>query len=452
MDGVQWPSGQSLPSNYNPPYRPPQNDDLVDENQEINTQNQPADSFLVEEDNLSLPPEQFVPPVYEDPILGPSNILPSWQMEEDSLPEENISTFTDSDKDQYNSVQEESKNILPSSLYNNSQFVKEDSVQKNQASFAEENVSAPAIFASPFSQNLSANKEEKQDQVNNINTSETETGDKMHYAGSTIKEIELAKVVANPYQPRRQFNQEALEELSESIKEHGVIQPLVVTETPNGYELVVGERRFRASVLAGLKKVPAIIKHSMEDQTKLEVALIENIQRQELNPIEEALAYNKLLKEFRMSQDQVAQKVGRSRPSVANTVRLLNLPAEVQRAIIEGRITEGHGRAILGLPDYERQMQLFQLVLDQGLNVRQVENKVREILNRKKNSEENIPDPKLVAMESDLRGKLGTQVRIYKQGRGGKITIEFFSDEDLDDIISKISHENKLSGENYLTV
>jgi len=275
------------------------------------------------------------------------------------------------------------------------------------------------------------------------------SAERMSYADAQIQEIEVAKIAPNPFQPRKVFEPNALRELADSIKEHGVIQPLVVTRTPTGYELVVGERRFRASQLAGLVTVPAIIKEAMVDQTKLEVALIENIQRRELNPIEEAQAYERLMKTFNMTQEQVARKVGKSRPAVANTVRLLNLPAEIQRGVIEGKIMEGHARALLGLVDPEKMLLMYKMVLEQGLNVRQVENKVRELTTRRQ-MDAAAPDPKLMAMETELRSKLGTQVKIQRQGKGGKITIDFFSEEELEDIIHKMAQEEVTGG--YLTV
>jgi len=274
--------------------------------------------------------------------------------------------------------------------------------------------------------------------------------ERLSYADAKIQEIEIALVAPNPFQPRKVFEQQGLQELADSIKEHGVIQPLVVTKTPVGYELVVGERRFRASQLAGLKFVPAIIKQSMVDQTKLEVALIENIQRRELNPIEEAQAYERLMKTFNLTQDQVAKKVGKSRPAIANTVRLLNLPAEIQRAVVEGKITEGHARALLGLGETEKILLMYKMILEQGMNVRQVESKVRE-LTVKRQMDAAAPDPKLMALESELRGKLGTQVKIQRQGRGGKITIEFFSDEELQDIMHKMATQEN-GGAGYFTV
>jgi ParB family chromosome partitioning protein len=279
----------------------------------------------------------------------------------------------------------------------------------------------------------------------------TAVDDKVSYADAKIEEIEVAKIAPNPFQPRKVFEPAALRELADSIKEHGVIQPLVVTRTPVGYELVVGERRFRASQLAGLEKVPAIIKEAMVDQTKLEVALIENIQRKELNPIEEAQAYERLMKTFNMTQDQVAKKVGKSRPAVANTVRLLNLPAEVQRGVIEGKIAEGHARALLGLNDPEKIRLLYKMVLEQGMNVRQVESRVRE-LTVKKQVDAAAPDPKLMAIESELRGRLGTQVKISRQGQGGKITIEFFSDEELAELVRKMAQEKLGDGSAYIMV
>jgi len=279
----------------------------------------------------------------------------------------------------------------------------------------------------------------------------TPAEERVSYSDAKIEEIEVSKISPNPFQPRKTFEPTALRELADSIKEHGVIQPLVVTKTPIGYELVVGERRFRASQLAGLEKVPAIIKEAMVDQTKLEVALIENIQRQELNPIEEAQAYERLMKTFNLTQDQVAKKVGKSRPAVANTVRLLNLPAEIQRAVIEGKLMEGHARALLGLNDPEKMLLLYTIVIEKNLNVREVENKVRE-LTMKRQMDGVAPDPKLLAMESELRGKLGTQVKIQRQGQGGKITIEFFSDEELSEIVGKMAAERRAEEGGYLTV
>jgi len=282
--------------------------------------------------------------------------------------------------------------------------------------------------------------------------SQTEApSEKLSYEDASIQEIDITKISPNPFQPRKVFDSTALSELADSIKEHGVIQPLVVTKTSIGFELVVGERRFRAALLAGLLKVPAIIKEQMVDQTKLEVALIENIQRQELNPIEEAQAYERLMKTFNLTQEQVAKKVGKSRPAVANTVRLLNLPAEVQRVVIEGKLSEGHARALLGLNDSEKILLLYKKVIEQNWTVREVEGKVRELTQRKA-MDSAAPDPKLMAIESELRIKLGAQVKILRQGQGGKITIDFFSDEELTDIIAKMAQAKAAEDGGYLTV
>lgn len=277
------------------------------------------------------------------------------------------------------------------------------------------------------------------------------TSEKLSYEDASIQEIDITKISPNPYQPRKHFDSRALEELADSISEHGVIQPLVVTKIPTGYELIVGERRFRAALLAGLTTVPAIIKEQMVDQAKLEVALIENIQRRDLNPIEEAQAYERLMKTFNLTQEQVAKKVGRSRPAVANTVRLLNLPAEVQRAVIEGKLAEGHARALLGLADTEKILLLYKIVIEKKWNVREVEDKVRELTQRKA-MDSAAPDPKLMALESELRLKLGAQVKIQRQGQGGKITIDFYSDEELNDIIHKMAAQKAAEDGGYLTV
>lgn len=275
--------------------------------------------------------------------------------------------------------------------------------------------------------------------------------ERISYADAAVMEVPITDIVPNPYQPRKNFDQQHLRELADSIREHGVIQPLVVNKMPGPYdsatdaaryELVVGERRFRAAQIAGLAKVPVIVKTGMHDQTKLEVALIENIQRQELNPIEEALAYDKLMKSFGLTQEKVSQKVGKSRSAIANTVRLLHLPVEIQRGLIEGLISEGHARAILSLPGLDRQSALYKLVVDQNLNVRQIETKVRELTARPR-LESAGPDAKMIALEKELRSRLGTQVKIEKRGHGGKIMIEFFSDEDLDDLVSKINAKDE---------
>ena len=257
-----------------------------------------------------------------------------------------------------------------------------------------------------------------------------------------LAEISVGLIQPNPWQPRRVFNEQALQELSDSIKEHGVLQPLVVVPLPDGsYQLIVGERRLRASKMAGLAKVPVVIRDFMEEQKKLELALIENIQRHNLDPIEEATAYQQMVDTYHLTQDEVARKVGKGRTTITNVLRLLNLPLKVQNAIASGTITEGHGRTILGLMGMEKQLALFEEIVAMNLTVRQVEDRVRELLDRPKiiKTPRSPSDPEVAAMETELRGKLGTKVKVQKSGDSGKITIEFFSQEELSAFMDKIN-------------
>lgn len=258
----------------------------------------------------------------------------------------------------------------------------------------------------------------------------------------SLADISVDLIVPNPWQPRKVFNQQALEELAESIKQHGVLQPLVVVPMPDGtYQLVMGERRLRASKIAGLAKVPVIIRDFVEEQNKLEMALIENIQRHNLDPIEEAMAYQQLIDQYKLTQEEVAKKVGKGRTTVTNMLRLLHLPLKIQNALVEGIITEGHARGILGLMGMEKQISLFELIVENNMTVRQVEDKVRELLERPKlvRAPRAPSDPEVTALESELRGKLGTKVKVQKSGESGKITIEFFSQEELNNFMDKVS-------------
>lgn len=262
-----------------------------------------------------------------------------------------------------------------------------------------------------------------------------EEGQKKAAAGS-VREIEIIRIAPNPHQPRTHFDEEKLKELADSIKTHGVIQPIIATKADNGYEIIVGERRFQAAKLAGLKTVPVIVRDATEQQ-KLELAIIENIQRHDLNVIEEARAYQELAAEFNLSQEEIAQKVGKSRSAVANKIRLLNLPVEIQRAIIENKITEGHAKAILAIEQPEKQRALFEMILKNSLTVRQTEDKTKEISVRTHKRVLRI-DPETKELENKLVGILGTKVKITKSGGGGRITIEYYSDEELNNILSKI--------------
>ena len=257
--------------------------------------------------------------------------------------------------------------------------------------------------------------------------------------------IELEKIKPNSMQPRREFEESALSELAQSIREYGVLQPILVipnqfyTSTGRGveYELLAGERRLRASKLAGLSQIPAIIKEAQPDKVKLEIALIENLQRQDLNPIEKARAFKKLIDEFGMLQREVAEKVGKSREVVANTLRLLTLPEEMQQAVAAGKITEGHTRPLLMLSLLpEDQKQLYENILVNNLSVRDAERKARHIAQDRARV---LLDPETRALQEKLENILGTRVHIDKRGPKGKISIEFFSEEELKAISEKIA-------------
>jgi ParB family chromosome partitioning protein len=237
-------------------------------------------------------------------------------------------------------------------------------------------------------------------------------------------------------QPRKNFTTPELEDLANSIKEHGILQPLLVTErTDGGYELIAGERRWRASQMVGLATVPAVIK-KLADRQKLEVALIENIQRENLTPIEEAFAYQRLMEEFSLTQEQVAAKVGKSRPAVANTIRLLSLPAEVQAALTDKRINMSQARALLSLPDQKQQLDMLSSMLGQRITVRELERTVS-----KQNPHKSHRDPNLSYLEDQLRTSLGTKVAITKKGERGTIVIDFYSEEELKRLIKSISQK-----------
>ncbi|NTW27105.1 MAG: ParB/RepB/Spo0J family partition protein [Candidatus Moranbacteria bacterium] len=253
-----------------------------------------------------------------------------------------------------------------------------------------------------------------------------------------VIEVDVNQIVANPHQPRHQFDEEKLANLAASIKVHGIIQPLIVSRNGSKYELIAGERRFQASKQVGLKKVPVIVREASELQ-KLELAIIENVQRHDLNAIEEGKAYQKLADEYQLNQEEVALKMGKSRSLVANKMRLLNLPVEIQKGLIDGKITEGHAKVILSLDNPEKQRALYELILRSNLTVRQVEEKTKEISVKSYNRSKNV-DPEIKRLEDELVGILGTKVRVNKAGDGGKIVIEYYSQEDLNSLLGKISH------------
>jgi len=250
-----------------------------------------------------------------------------------------------------------------------------------------------------------------------------------------VMEIEVDKINPNPKQPRYNFDEEALEDLANSIREYGIIQPLIATKKTDGfYELIAGERRLRAAKIVGLKTVPLIIR-SYDEQQKLEIAIIENIQRHDLNVLEEAMAYQRLIDDFNLTQDEVSKSIGKSRSSVANTLRLLNLPTEIKRGLVETKITEGHARAILGVEGVENQIALYNEILNNKLNVRKTEGKVKSLVSEENRQEENY----YKEVESRIRDFLETKVCISGNKKQGKIIIEFYSNEELGRILTLIS-------------
>lgn len=260
------------------------------------------------------------------------------------------------------------------------------------------------------------------------------------------REVPIEAISPNPWQPRTAMDPHELEELAQSIRTHGVMQPLVVTSSDkaNSYTLIAGERRLRASSLAGLTSVPVVIK-DVTPQAMLELAIVENVVRADLSPLEEARAYKQLIEDFGLTQSDVAERVGRSRASIANTLRLLNSPDQVQQALAEGRITEGHARALLGLPSSADQLVVLEAVLERGLSVRQTEDLVRRWLtgHRPLKREPSGPSDDEVRLESRLRDALGTKVAVRRgtSGSGGTITIQYYSDEQLQALYDRLIGE-----------
>ncbi len=266
-----------------------------------------------------------------------------------------------------------------------------------------------------------------------------------------VLEVEVHKIKPNSFQPRRKFDEEKLNELAESIKEHGVVQPVVIRPAGSGkYELVVGERRLRACQRLGLLKIPAVVKE-FSDAQMMEIALVENIQRQDLNPVEEALAYKRLMEEFKLTQEQVSQKVSKSRPFIANMVRLLNLPDPILDKLSSGQLTVGHARPLLAINSEELQIKIAQEICDKNLSVRDTENLVKRTVeeeNRRVEKEkiqsEHKLSPIMLDIEAKLRSLLGTKVKIKDQGERGKIEIDYYSTEDLERIVALVLQEENI--------
>lgn len=251
-----------------------------------------------------------------------------------------------------------------------------------------------------------------------------------------INLISINLIKANVDQPRKSFDEEKIIQLSESIKEHGIIQPIILKKEGEIYNIVAGERRWRAAKIAGIKEIPSIIM-DLSDKEILEVSLIENIQRQDLNPIEEAIAYKKLLNEFNITQEQLSNRIGKSRTSIANCLRLLNLDKRVQEYLIDGVITEGHGRAILSIEDKEMQYKLSQTIIDEGLSVRETEKLIKSVITEKKKLEpqEKSTNPYYTDIKEKLESLFGTKVLLMDKKNRGKIEIEYYSPEDLQRIL-----------------
>lgn len=251
--------------------------------------------------------------------------------------------------------------------------------------------------------------------------------------------ISLNKIKSNIDQPRKSFDNEKIAELAESIKNHGIIQPLILKENDGGYIIVAGERRWRAAKMVGLKEVPAIVMDLTEKQV-VEISLIENIQRQDLNPIEEALAYKKLLSDFDLTQEELSKRIGKSRTAITNTIRLINLDSRVQQYVIDGIISEGHGRALLSLEDGDLQYIYSQKVIDEKLSVRELEKLIRNISLKSERSEKKEElNPYYKDVRDRLQNYFGTKVNLSSKKNKGKIEIEYYSEEDLERILDIIN-------------
>ena len=257
-----------------------------------------------------------------------------------------------------------------------------------------------------------------------------------------LREISLSELEANPFQPRKHFDRSALEALAETIRAHGVLTPVVVRRTEEGYQIVAGERRIRAARLAGLSTIPAVVREATDGQA-LEMALVENLQREDLNPVESAEAYQRLIDEFGLGHEAIATRVGRDRSTVANALRLLRLPKKILEDVAGGALSEGHARAILGLERPADQLKARDEILRRHLTVRATEALVRRLREPRPSAEGIRPgtDPNLAALEDRLRTALGSKVRIVRAGRGGVLEVGFFSDEDLTRLVDLIAGE-----------
>lgn len=252
---------------------------------------------------------------------------------------------------------------------------------------------------------------------------------------NAVTEIKVTEIIPNENQPRRHFNDEALRELAESINEHGVVQPIIVKRVENGYSIIAGERRWRASRLAGKKTIPAIIKDYSQVEI-MEIALIENLQREDLNAIEEAHAYKTLMEEYHMTQEEIAKRIGKSRPAIANSLRLMQLPEKIKELLQNGSLSAGHARALLAVDGVKRQLEIAEKIVDQQLNVRQVEKLARDKREGQTGKRTgNKVDIEIQEIEERLMTVLGTKIKIYHKKDKGRIEIEYYGTDELDRLI-----------------
>lgn len=257
---------------------------------------------------------------------------------------------------------------------------------------------------------------------------------------SGIVELKITDIEPNKEQPRKNFNQEKLQALAESIREHGVVQPIIVKKQDKVYTIIAGERRWRAAKMAGLKTIPSIIKDLSSKET-MEIALIENLQREDLNPIEEAEAFQKLMEEHRMTQEELSKLVGKSRAAIANSVRLLTLPEKIKDMLINEQLTPGHARALITIEDTEKQLKIAEEIIEKNLSVRETEKLVNEQKNKKIHKRNVVKDATILDIEEKLKGILGTKVELRHNKNKGKIVIEYYSNEEFNRIIEFITKD-----------
>lgn len=259
--------------------------------------------------------------------------------------------------------------------------------------------------------------------------------DKKAGASNTVK---LKDIVPNPFQPRKTFGEEKMEDLVRSIQEKGVIQPVLVRPAKNGYELIAGERRFRAAQKLKFEEIPVIIKEDIDDATTLEISIIENIQREELNPIEEAAAYKDLIEQFEYTLDKVGQMVGKNKATISNSLRLLTLSKELRNLLEEGKISTGHAKVLLSIPSEHKRKKIANAIVQKGLSVRETERIAHMVAEIRTKASKIVKDPEVLRLEEDLQHRLGTKVRIHQGKKRGRIEIQYYSNDDMNRLLSLI--------------